>query len=455
MAASPMEAGWENNFPLKNIYFFEFYEGTIQLHFLPIRNDIMKRPRRDDQLRASDTSPILALRQGKHMGPFDQYELAIIDSLREVEKLTQNLAEGAALNLSLKDEFLPKSFHQNIQDASYGINNRGRLWQIHYCLEKINDALKALPVEHLSIHTQAFHRAFMTSQTLQEKHPHHASIQNATATLIHEKISRPQHSYLHLSWVEIRTKTFTFDEAQHHLLVINEHLSYLVKLLRHSDVKKHHRLRKNQSKKHEETIKNVFNQSFKKSPEVLFIFLDLSTSSYVDEANRILNEMKGKKYIDYHSINEARKNFLKKRNHHPLFNGLINYVWKYRYTHGEGITCMMLLIYNAVLETQQYSLTHALGKYWESVAGQGSSYKTPILNSNQRAQEQYFGLLKKDSEEAQRGIDALARFMGLYQMYVKPESPKNMHTFGTSSIKKTTNKKKKNNHLPKKDKGKP
>ncbi|MDC8443672.1 inovirus-type Gp2 protein [Halomonas aquamarina] len=398
-------------------------------------------------LYVNDVRVLASLKQGSDLESSYRYERVTLEKLQLTEHLMHDIAEGPALDLSRQDEFVLHRPGNHHIEAQYVVNNRGRLSLLHKAWDDLHEVLKYIPVAHLSPRTQAFDQVFrQPDHLLESTKAHHSAIQQAVADSRLAGIGRPKEAFHSPLWPPTQKLTFTEKEAQEFLSTTNQYLRHLSAVLKHADVKKAQRSRQKQAEKHQSTLQLLFKKTLEFASPVLLIYLDLEAPN-ISEMNGVEASydegLENESKQAYMQLNEARKAFLKPRNHAALFNGLISYAWKYRYSKGRGLTCMMVLFYDANRETQRYSLTHALGNHWKSVAGIGSNYSSPTSSTNNVAKEQYFGLLEADDPDTKAGLEVLARFMGLYQLYVKPTAPKYMNTFDTSRIPGLTNSKRK------------
>jgi hypothetical protein len=228
----------------------------------------------------------------------------------------------------------------------------------------------------------------------------------------------------------------------------NQYLRFLVAVLKQSAIKRAQRRWLQQAEQHYTRLQQLFRKTLAFTSPVLLVYLDLEGPVRAAD-----NAQAGEQDADHHqayaSLNAARTAFLKPRQHHPLFHGLISYAWKYRYSYGRGLTCMMVLFYDGNQARQRHSLTHALGQHWQDVAGEGSRYSSPVTDASAATKAQHFGLLEAKDAAVRKGLDALARFMGLYQLYVKPVAPKYMNTLDMSKAPETSAKRKPRRRQPK------
>ena len=378
------------------------------------------------------------LKQGDALENSNRYERVMLQKLQLVETLVHDIAEGPALDLSRQDEFVLHRPGNHHREAQYVVNQRGQLSLLHRAWDDLDDVLRYIPVAHLSPRVQAFDKVFrQPDHLLESKDAYHSAVQQAVADARLDDIGRPKDPFHSPLRPPTSKLTFTSQEAQEFLAVINRYLRHLAAIVKHAEVRKAQRSRQSQAEKHYQTLQMLFRKTLKVASPALMVYLDLegpnpdaSSNLKASYAGEPANESRD----TYQQLNNARKAFLKPRNHSPLFHGLISYAWKYRYSYGRGLTCMMVLFFDAKRQTQRYSLTHALGAHWERVAGDGSKYSSPITDMNTVTQEQYFGLLDAEDPHAKKGLGTLAVFMGLYQLYVKPTPPKYMNTLDTSRM---------------------
>ena len=401
-------------------------------------------PAKPPQLSALDVRVLVPLRQDEGLERSGRYEWLTLDRLAPVERLMNDLAEGPALELCLQDEFVQSSLSIPDFPPRYTLNKKGRLWRLYSALENLEEVLKAIPFTHLSPRVQAFERVFFKPDFLISSSTkpstvmsYHRSVAQAVADVRRLEVTRPGQPLNPHLWIDSKREWFNLEDASSLLGCTNDYLRFLTRVLKHADVKRAQRTRKVQAENHYKTFKELIEKTLKETSPVRQVYIELEAPilkehDFLSEGEGLNTESLEER--SYRKLNEARKSFLKSRNHNPLFHGLISYVWAYRYSYGRGLTCIMILFYDANRESQLYSLTHALGAYWKSIAGEGSHYSSPVNNTNEKYSEQYFGLIDADNPYAIKGLETLVRFISLYQLYLKPAAPKHMHTFETSKM---------------------
>jgi len=375
----------------------------------------------------SDVEVLVNLKQGDEPTRTARYEWETLLKIPTIERLIRNMVEGPALPLHWQDEF--RAGHRHLQ--VYYLNPEGRLCQIITAVMKLDEICGAIPVSHLSPWVQALHRVFLSpSGLLTPMSPHHPVINTALNNAMTKEKRRPAEAFDYRYWENGSNAGFDLKQARALIDQINPYYICLADVIKQAEVKRAQRNRVKQAFKHHARLERLFNATLQTYPKILLVYLELkcpepSTANYHDDEQQRDREA-------YERLNQARAAFIKSRYHHPLFHGLIGYAWKYRHSHGQGLICSMALLFDASLESQLYGLTHELGKHWLSVAPEGSSYWAPVRSHATVSDNQYFGLLEAKDDSVEEGLQALARLMTLYDVYIRPAPPKKMHVFDAS-----------------------
>jgi len=356
----------------------------------------------------------------------EQYAMAeweVLRNLEPIEQLLHNIAEGPNLDLHLDDEFPPVPGNPFIRT----VDQNSHTYKLAQSTFHLDAVLGLIPLDQLSPRMQALCYVFLLTdkqdkdnQPLPKLDP---AISKALGAAFAARTPKPQ-KQINLQTLQL-LQNFTIDKqlAKKMHSYIVPYFNCLRAVLKHPDVKRAHSYRINRAQKHHQRLTSLFNATRKRHSKVLLIYMELIVPAPGVEDKE---DPEG-----YKRLSTARSKLLKGRQDNALFYGLIGYAWKYRYTHDRGLACMMVLLFDCKAQPQRHSLSEALGEKWLAVAPKGSHCWLPSAAAGETT-FLYHGYLDCKAKAVEEGFAALARVMGLYDAYVKPKAPKQLHVFDAS-----------------------
>jgi len=348
-------------------------------------------------------------------------EWEVLRNLEPIEQLLHNIAEGPDLDLHLDDEFPPILKNPCFRTVA----QNSHTYKLFQSLDGLRRTLELVPPKHLSPRVQALYRVCLmpTLDPMRGQQPSEPAVDKAWRAAKKEKYCTPSEplDYLHASILGM--PLIDKMDAVNLIEALRPYYNCLKAVLKNPDLKRAQSYRINRARKHHQRLTSLFKATRKSYSEVLQIYLELTVRPPLARI--------GADPERYALLSQARAKFLKGRQDNPLFHGLIGYAWKYRYTYDQGLVCMMVLLFDYEVQPQRHSLTNALTQWWLSVAPKGSQCRSPSADAGYKS-FQYYGHLNCEDKAVEDGFAALARVMGLYDAYVKPKAPKQLHVFDAS-----------------------
>jgi len=374
-------------------------------------------------IEPSDLQILSSLHGEDDQDPRIVFEWSILQKLEPIERLLKALTEGPDLPLHFHDEFPPRPANPNICQ----VNQKGLAYKLVASMSALNDLQRLCPPMHLSPRIQAFYRVCLvpTLQNYRGSKPIEPLINELWLQAHREGHRTPADAFPYSYCNLLQRSSIDRKKAQELFETLTPYYNCLKAVLRSPDLKLAQSNRLNQARRHQKQLSALFEATRKTYPEVVMIYLELSVPA-PKEADTADPE-------GYALLSDTKATFLKRRQHDPLFHGLVSYCWKYRYTRDQGLVCMMVLFFDIQDQPRFHALTQALADYWLSVAPEGSQCWSPSPTARPKSY-QYYGWLDCKEKAVKDGFAALARLMGLYGAYVQPRPPKKLHIFGTSKL---------------------
>lgn len=387
-------------------------------------------------------------------------EYQILERLQPIETMLQRIADASLEQLKLESEFIKSSESSSvngtytIHDASstqYSFNPKGRVVKLLNHFGEISDIIKRLPVSYLPLNVQSLHLAFrvekftkvvysetykrdVISQITPAYKNYLLEMYSPTVVCAYRSVTtyNPEGMHINFSYRNPYLQSdFLLDrkQASEYLKRFNARYLILLGLLKNRKIYLHLRDRHSASFGHYNRIRDLFKNSTSKHVRVSMIYLELQHYSSVQDEPELIE-------LAYKNINQTRERLFKDRSRNPLFRNLIGYAWKYRYSHPVGIVCSMVLLFDDKNKIPPDDLSHLLARHIKFYTPKHCSQAQPIpIHPRVNIRVAYDRYMMTEEKETQDIFESLARLMGLYDIYIKPEPPKKFRVFGASVIK--------------------